>query len=90
MDPNLQLSRSSMHSCSSIGYFVRSMSHATVEVILGTQQPSKSKLNIQQYSCFLTCTYLWKLTSTQQHVFKNHLCSETKLLYYLLRAVSVM
>lgn len=31
---NLQLSRSSIHSCSSMGYLVRSMSQATVDVIL--------------------------------------------------------
>lgn len=36
MNTNLQLSKSSIHSCSSIGYLVRSISQATVEVILGT------------------------------------------------------
>lgn len=33
-----QLSKCSMHSCSSMGYLARSMSQATVEVMLSRQQ----------------------------------------------------
>ena len=41
-DVDLQLSKSSLHSCSSMGYLVRSISHATVEVILEAAQSMKN------------------------------------------------
>lgn len=46
MNTNLQLSKSSIHSCSSIGYLVRSISQATVEVILGTKEHFLKVLSI--------------------------------------------
>ena len=41
-----QLSRSSMHSCSSMGYLVRSMSQATVEVMLGGGEKGRVPLTV--------------------------------------------
>ncbi len=43
-----QLSKSSMHSCSSMGYFVRSISHAAVDVILKGKASRLNILNMEQ------------------------------------------
>lgn len=61
-DVDLQLSRSSLHSCSSIGYLVRSISHATVEVILEAAcelSPSQTvKTKRQSMMSLLVCAIL--------------------------------
>ena len=41
-----QLSRSSMHSCSSMGYLVRSMSQATVDVMLGGEPQGHANCDV--------------------------------------------
>lgn len=59
---DLQLSRSSRHSCSSMGYFVRSISQATVEVILEAAQ------NMFQIEFLKSCAWLDSLWKKKQEI----------------------
>lgn len=62
-----QLSKSSMHSCSSMGYFVRSMSHAAVDVIL-KWKPSWLHFehgagHREEINSLWSCVKIWKVNS---------------------------